>query len=183
MQEIKVEKIIIGKQYEECENYQKFKQIILEKNIKVNIVEEGKRINIEKDLYFDILWPLKENTINDNIINNNSLVCKLVYKDFSMIFTGDIEEIAEKLIVSKYNKNVLKSYILKVAHHGSKTSSIKELINAVNPQYAVIGVGKNNKFGHPADSTIKNLEEQNVKIYRTDENGEIFFSIFSNRFY
>ena len=93
-----------------------------------------------------------------------------------MFFTGDIEEIAEKTILSKYaGKNeILKSDILKVAHHGSKTSSTKEFISAVEPQYAVIGVGKENKFGHPADETIKILQDRNVKIYRTDFLGEIW---------
>ncbi len=60
-----------------------------------------------------------------------------------------------------------------MAHHGSKTSSTKDFLNAVNPQYAIIGVGKNNNFGHPADITIQNLETKNIRIYRTDEMGEI----------
>ena len=77
------------------------------------------------------------NMISENAINNNSLVCKLKFKKFSMLFTGDIEEIADK------------------------------------PQYAIIGVGKNNKFGHPADVTIQNLRERKIKIYRTDEMGEV----------
>lgn len=114
--------------------------------------------------------------ISKNAINNNSLVCKLVYKDFSMLFTGDIEEVAEKAILSEYGRtgaNILNSTILKVAHHGSKTSSTIEFINAVNPKYALIGVGKNNKFGHPSDITISNLQSLNVQIYRTDQVGEI----------
>lgn len=175
MQEIKVKEVIIGKQYESCENYEKFKKITSEKNIKINVVEAGYKIKIEKDLYFEVLWPLSKEMIADNAINNNSLVTKLNYKKFSMIFTGDIEEIAEKKIISKYinKKEILNADILKVAHHGSKTSSINEFINAVNPKYAVIGVGKDNKFGHPSDKTINALIERNVQIYRTDENGEI----------
>ena len=92
-----------------------------------------------------------------------------------MLFTGDIEEIAEKAILSKYvnKQEVLNADILKVAHHGSKTSSIKEFINAVNPKYAVIGVGKDNKFGHPSEKTLETLNDKNVKIYRTDISGEI----------
>mgnify|MGYP004520424633 FL=1 len=57
MQEIKVKNIIIGKQYETCENYEKFKEIVKERNIKVRTVEAGQRINIENNLYFDVLWP------------------------------------------------------------------------------------------------------------------------------
>lgn len=176
MQEMKVKNVIIGKQYEENENYRKFVNIIKEKNIKVKVVEAGSRISIERNLYFDVLWPDSDNIITQNAINNNSLVCKLVYKKFSILFTGDIEEIAEKAIIAKY-KNQLKSTVLKVAHHGSKTSSTMEFINAVNPKYALIGVGKDNKFGHPADITIQDLEAKNIQIYRTDEMGEVTINI------
>lgn len=121
MKELKVENIIIGKQFETSGNYQEFIKIVKEKNIKVYVVETGQRIKIEKDLYFDILWPSSENVITENGINNNSLVCKIVYQNFSMLFTGDIEEISEKQILGKYNNtNTLKSTILKVAHHRLK---------------------------------------------------------------
>lgn len=175
MQEIKVKNVIIGKQYESCANYKKFAEIVKEKSIKVNVVEAGQKINIEKNLFFDVFWPCSDNMISENAINNNSLVCKLKYKNFSMLFTGDIEEIAEKAILSKYskNENVLKAEVLKVAHHGSKTSSTIDFLNAVNPNCAVIGVGKNNNFGHPSDITIQNLKKLGVDVYRTDEIGEI----------
>ena len=175
MQEIKVNNVIIGKQYETCENYKKFIEIVKNKNIKVNVVEAGQKINIERNLFFDVLWPCSDNMISENAINNNSLVCKLKYKNFSMLFTGDIEEIAEKAILAKYskNKNILKADVLKVAHHGSKTSSTIDFLKGVKPNYAVIGVGKDNNFGHPSDITIQNLKDMGVKIYRTDEIGEI----------
>lgn len=179
LQEIKVETVIIGKQYESSENYEKFKVIVNNKKINVHIVEAGNKIQIDNSLYFYVLWPISTNMISDNAINNNSLVCKLIYKNFSMLFTGDIEEVAEKAIISKYvnKQELLKADILKVAHHGSKTSSIKEFINAVNPKYAVIGVGKDNKFGHPSEKTLETLNDKNVKIYRTDISGEIMIII------
>lgn len=175
MQEIKVNNIIIGKQYKSSENYEEFIKIVKEKKINVKIVEGGEKVSIEDNLYFDILWPFSDNMISDNSINNNSLVCKLNYKNYSMLFTGDIEAIAEKAILKKYsrNLNILKSDILKVAHHGSKTSSITEFIEKIKPKYAIIGVGEDNKFGHPSDSTIQNLEKANIRIYRTDKMGEI----------
>lgn len=175
MQEIKVNNIIIGKQYKSSENYEEFIKIVKEKKINVKIVEGGEKVSIEDNLYFDIMWPFSDNMISDNSINNNSLVCKLNYKNYSMLFTGDIEAIAEKAILKKYSKNlnILKSDILKVAHHGSKTSSITEFIEKIKPKYAIIGVGEDNKFGHPSDSTIQNLEKANIRIYRTDKMGEI----------
>ena len=175
MQEIKVNNIIIGKQYKSSENYEEFIKIVKEKKINVKIVEGGEKVSIEDNLYFDIIWPFSDNMISDNSINNNSLVCKLNYKNYSMLFTGDIEAIAEKAILKKYSKNlnILKSDILKVAHHGSKTYSITEFIEKIKPKYAIIGVGEDNKFGHPSDSTIQNLEKANIRIYRTDKMGEI----------
>ena len=183
LKEMRVERVIIGKQYEVCENYEEFQRIVSDKNINVYIVEAGNKIQIEDNLYFYVLWPLSSNMISDNAINNNSLVCKLIYKGFSMLFTGDIEEIAEKSILLKYaDKNsILKSDVLKVAHHGSKSSSIKEFINSVCPQYAVIGVGKDNKFGHPSDKTVERLREQGTKIYRTDVSGEIMIITDGNK--
>ncbi len=182
LQNMKVENVIIGKQIKDSDNYNRFIKIIKEKGINVHIVNAGKRLNIENNLYFDILWPDMENKINENILNNNSLICKLVYKDFSMLFTGDIEEIAEKAILKKYKgSQLLKSTILKVAHHGSKTSSSKEFISTVQPQIALIGVGNNNKFGHPSDITIEGLKSINCKIYRTDKDGEISIIVKNNQ--
>ena len=100
-----------------------------------------------------------------------------------MLFTGDIEEIAEKEILKLYNNNLYKlnATILKVAHHGSKTSSITAFLEAVNPKIVLIGVGKNNKFGHPSMSVINKLKKNNANIYRTDENGEINIKLIKNR--
>lgn len=111
--------MIIGKQFETCENYEKFIKIAKEKKITINVVEAGNKINIEKDLYFKVLWPDGDKYIEENAINNNSLVCKLVHKRISILFTGDIEDIAEKEILEKYKKNlqILESTFLKVAHH------------------------------------------------------------------
>jgi len=104
MEKLQVEKVIIPKQFEECENYKNFLKIVKDKKIKVHIVELGQKINIEKDIYFDTLWPNSQNIINENAINNNSLVCKINYKDFSCIFTGDIEKEAEEAIINGFLK-------------------------------------------------------------------------------
>ncbi len=143
LERMKVENIIIGKQFEICENYKEFVRLAKNKKITIHMVEAEQKINIEKDISFNILWPNSEEIVRDNSINNNSLVCKLIYKNFSMLFTGDIEEIAEKKILQEYNNtNILKSTILKVAHHGSKSSSQEEFIKEVQPQIALIRGGK-----------------------------------------
>lgn len=159
MENMKVKNIIIGKQFEDSENLHEFFKIVNKKKMVVNIVEAGDRINIEKNLYFDILWPSSSNMIFENLINNNSIVCKMYYKEFSMLFTGDIEEEAEKKIIKMHSESILKSTCLKIAHHGSKSSSTIELLKKIDPKIALIGVGKDNKFGHPSNEVIKKLEK------------------------
>lgn len=119
MQELKVKKAIIARQFENSNNYKKFIKLAQEKKIKVIVVEAGDVINIEKDIKLKVLWPDSKKKINENVLNNNSLVCKLEYKSFSIMLTGDIEEIAENAILTKYKNNakILKANILKVAHH------------------------------------------------------------------
>lgn len=181
LQEIKVKHIIIGKQFEETENLQKLKEIVKEKKISVIAVEEGDKVRIEKNLYFDILWPNTKEEIKENAINNNATVCKLNYKSFSMLFTGDIEKESEKVLTAKYKETeALKSTVLKVAHHGSKTSSTEEFLKFVNPKIAIIGVGKNNLFGHPNDEVIERLKKLAICILRTDKDGEITITVNKN---
>lgn len=183
LENMKVKNVIIGKQFESSNNYTEFLKIIEKNKIKVYEVEAGQKINIDKYTYFDVLWPSTQDCIQENKLNNNSLVCKLVSRGISVLFTGDIEEAAEKQILKKYENNlkILKTDILKVAHHGSKTSTTLEFLNAVKPKYAIIGVGKENKFGHPSNITIQNLKKMNVKVYRTDEMGEIMMKINNKR--
>ena len=179
LEELKVSKVVISRQGENSENYKKFEQIVKDKKIKVMTVDKGDRLKIERNIYFDILWPKNDKLASENILNNNSIVCKLSYNKFSMIFTGDIEEIAEKHILQEYRHNlgIFSSQILKVAHHGSKTSSIKEYIDVVNPKIALIGVGENNKFGHPNEEVLTRLKTRGTRIYRTDQNGEILVMV------
>ena len=164
MEEFRVKNIILGKHFENCENYKKFMEIVKQKNSNVMVVEAGQKINIEKYLFFHVLWPDSQNKIAENVLNNNSLVCKMVYRNFSVLFTGDVEEIAERTILEKYkNMNILKASTLKVGHHGSKSSSTQEFLSKIKPQIALIGVGENNNFGHPNDSVLERLKSLRYK--------------------
>ena len=86
---------------------------------------------------------------------------------------GDASTTTENEIMNKYNLQDIE--VLKVGHHGSKTSSSKEFINEINPKYSIISVGKNNCYGHPNNEVLNTLE--NSKIYRTDQDGSIMFKI------
>ena len=177
LENLKVKNIIISKQGETSENLKKFYEITNNKGIRTIIVKKGDIVEIDKYSHFEILLP-EDNLIEDNILNNNSIVARFNSLDFSILFTGDIEEIAEKRLCELYSgTDKLEAFVLKVAHHGSKTSSTEEFLELVKPKIALIGVGKNNNFGHPNIDVIERLENMGSKIYRTDNCGEIIIRI------
>ena len=130
-----------------------------------------KELNIDKNkLYF---LQTKE---YDNE-NDNSNVIYTELNGYKFMFMGDASITTEKEILEIYDLPNID--VLKVGHHGSKTSSGKELIEEINPRYSIISVGKNNRYGHPNKEVLDNLN--NSKIYRTDEDGSIMFKIKNNK--
>jgi len=132
-------------------------------------VNENDKLILENDVFINILSPQRNiimGTSSDE--NNNSIVFRLVYKNFTMLFTGDIQEEAEVALAGKH----INSVVLKVPHHGSSTSSSKGFIEEVSPKISLISVGQNT-YGHPSYEAMENIEEVGSKIYRTDNNGAI----------
>ncbi len=109
--------------------------------------------------------------------NDNSNVIYTELSGYNFMFMGDASSTTEKEIIDKYNLPDID--VLKVGHHGSRTSSSIEFINEINPEYSIISVGKNNRYGHPNKEVLDALEES--KIYRTDQNGSIMFKINNNK--
>ena len=109
--------------------------------------------------------------------NDNSNVIYIKLNNYKFLFMGDAGVDKEKDLLDKYNLENID--VLKVGHHGSKTSSSKEFINEIKSKYSVISVGKNNRYGHPNNEVLNNLD--NSKIYRTDHDGSIMFKIKNNR--
>ncbi|MBQ7410269.1 MAG: ComEC/Rec2 family competence protein [Clostridia bacterium] len=181
LENLKVEQVLIGIQPEPSEQFEALIKIANKKKIEIKFLKAGDVLKLDENIKIEVLWPIKNELIEENALNNNSLVFKLCYKEFSILFTGDIEEVAEREIVKIYDKQSLKASVLKVAHHGSKTSSTNEFLEMVKPEIALIGVGEDNKFGHPSEDILKLLNYFNVKIYRTDINGEIVIKIKDNK--
>ena len=173
MENMKVKNAIISDLGQESNEYDTFLSLAKKQNTNLVYVKMGDIIKIGKAT-IKILFPDNE-PITDNEKNNNAIVFKFLWKNVSILFTGDIEEKAENKILSLYSNNLeeLKSTILKVAHHGSKTSTTKSFLEAVRPQIALVGVGEDNNFGHPNSGVIERLESIGCKIYRTDKYGEI----------
>ena len=168
LDKLKVKNLIIGKQPEKSEEFEKIIKETIKKRVNIIEVKAGDEIIIEKNICIEIIWPESSKQINESPLNNNSIVAKIKYNNFSMLFTGDIEGIAEKYILDKYKKNVpiLKCDVLKVAHHGSATSSTGNFLKVTKPYAVLIGVGQGNKFGHPNSEVIQrimNLRYQNLQ--------------------
>lgn len=103
--------------------------------------------------------------------NNDSLVVRIIYGKTSFIFMGDAEGKEEAEIIRRWN--YIKSDVIKVGHHGSSSSTSAELLEKVNPSYAIISVGKDNSYGHPTEETLERLKKANIEVYRTDLQGTI----------
>ena len=139
------------------------------KNLKINVIEDNTTLNLLDNSYLAFLWS--GNIATDNI-NNNSLVVKYINRELSFLFTGDIEKEVETQLQS-INGPLLDSDILKVAHHGSNSSSTSNFLSAVSPSISIISCGLGNNYGHPHKNTLTNLTTINSSIYRTDINGNI----------
>jgi competence protein ComEC len=117
-----------------------------------------------------ILWP--EDVTGDQAAkNDDSLVMRLTEGSQSMLLPGDIERPSERKILAD-DQSVSASF-LKVAHHGSKTSTIDPFLSAAHPAFAAISVGRDNSFGHPSPEVVDKLEAAGVRVYRTDRDGAI----------
>lgn len=149
--------------------YKQYLSLVNKKNIPFTVVNAGTEIVISSDAKLKIFAPEKP-FITESAINNNSVVAKLIYNQFSMLLTGDAEKDSEARILKTYG-NELKSKVLKAGHHGSNTSSSPAFLKAVAPEAAIISVGVNNEYHHPHPSTLKKYVEAKLKVYRTDIDG------------
>jgi len=156
--------------------YKKFKDIIAQKGIGEIEGKAGMDINIGENIKMKIISPDgTEDKNNPKDTNLSSIVTKLTYGDKSFLFTGDFPTEGEPTLISKNFD--LHSQVLKVAHHGSKYATSDEFLDKVHPEEAVISVGKNNRYGHPAQEVLDRLNAHKIKILRTDERGDVEYDL------
>jgi competence protein ComEC len=162
--------------------YQEWLNIVEDKGIEYNTARAGQEIDLGSGIELEVLNPpegLFEETSHD--VDNNGVVLKLTWGKVSFLFTADIREEAEfELIGQRAN---LKSTVLKVAHHGSSTSTSQQFLAAVDPEVTVICVGADNPFGHPSLEVVERLIDGigEGNVYRTDDNGTIEFITYGER--
>ncbi len=158
-------------------SYRKMKAYLKKIGAKFEKLYAGKIIKFADGTYFEVFNPPQDEQESENLygknFNNYSIVGKLVHGKMSIMLTGDAEKEAEHYILEHTDYSKLKSVLLKVGHHGSRTSSTREFLEAVNPKIALISVGKDNEFGHPAPSTVERLKEMVGLVYMTENRGDI----------
>jgi len=154
--------------------YREWRALLKQKHIPVMIARAGQKMRLAKNIELDIFTPF-DSFIEKSPSNAHDamVVSKLIYASSSILLTGDAEkQIEYRLILSGAD---LKSDVLKVGHHGSKTSTTEDFVRAVSPGYAVISVGKKNRYGHPYQQTLDTLAKFNIKTFRTDLDGDVEF--------
>ncbi len=173
---------------------------LMKEQDKVQFIGPGSRIHITDDVYIDTIWPVEERSdgIDIDDPNEHNMVYMINYRGIKIMVTGDLLEEDELKMIEYYRHKsltyetgekeqtdeeeqaagtdhtgipMLKCDVLKVAHHGSKSSSSEAFLDAVSPSVAVIQVGANNFYGHPHQQTIDRLEARGIPVYRTDLNG------------
>lgn len=147
--------------------YKNFKKKAEEQNVEIKHPNVGDKIQLGSSTV-EFLGPVDE---NGKDLNSTSIVLKIIYGNTSFLFTGDAESDEEEEILNSGAD--LKSTVLKVGHHGSRTSTSYPFLREVMPQYAVISVEKGNSYGHPNEETLSKLSDAGVEVYRTDESGDI----------
>lgn len=177
LDELKVKNLVIPYTLKKTKGY--YHVINISKKRGVNIIcgENGKNIMCGKNFKANIIWPDKSKYISENELNNNCLVMNITVSNLRILYTGDVEKVAEE----KLFKNTKKLYfdIVKAAHHGSISSTTDMFLEKVKFNTYVISCGRLNKFGHPSDIVLEKVRKYNkgVKIRRTDKEGEIIFKI------
>ena len=147
--------------------YKNFKKKAEEQNVEIKHPNIGDEIQLGSSTV-EFLGPVDE---NGKDLNSTSIVLKITYGNTSFLFTGDAESDEEEEILNSGAD--LKSTVLRVGHHGSRTSTSYPFLREVMPQYAVISVEKGNSYGHPNEETLSKLSDAGVEVYRTDESGDI----------
>jgi beta-lactamase superfamily II metal-dependent hydrolase len=166
--------------------YELMLRAITEKRIPFTAAKRGMKFDLDSGVRFEVLNPegndqwITKVRPGGSVENANSVVLRLSYGNFSMLFTGDAETETEDLMIK--SGAPLRAQVLKVGHHGSRYATSDRFLEAVAPEAATISCGAGNRYGHPAPETINRLQKAGVKIYRTDQNGEIAIATDGNKY-
>lgn len=157
------------------QTYARSLELVDELGIDVLSARNGGTLDLGPDVTARVLWPEEPLLMDGSEAshNDNSIVIQITHGDVTFLITGDIEENAEAALIERDEDETLQSDVLVVPHHGSRTSSSAEFLDAVSPSVAIIPVGFENQYGHPHDEVVQRLRFRSARIYRTDLDGAI----------
>jgi competence protein ComEC len=180
IESIPVEKIYFPRSTEPSPCFTELQDIIHEKNIPLEFLSAGKTIQTFDNSRLFVLHPCPMSATGAGFtrtnLNNTSVVLRLSYGRSSILLMGDAEEDVEQELCNSYG-DFLHCSVVKVAHHGSINASSDRFISIVKPDFAVVSVGKNNKFNHPSTDVLIRYQQHHVPVERTDEQGAVVFRI------
>ena len=154
-------------------DFEALAEVLRRGGIPTELIARGDRFDFG-DVIVEVLYPIASDDTNAISDNDNSVVLRFIYGSRTFLLTGDIERQAESALLN--NGGTLAADLIKVPHHGSRTSSGQEFINAVGSKYAVISVGRNSPFGHPHPEVVKRWQDSGADVITTGENGTISVS-------
>ena len=166
-----------GKSTSLTQFYDDYKAAVSSSGAQYQAAKPGTKLDLGGGALLTILAPSEPLFTKDkmstggNEANANSIVARLDYGSFSMLLAGDAEEQTEHRLLTKELE--LQTKVLKVSHHGSKYATSKDFLNRVKPEVAIVSCGAWNRYGHPSQAVLDRLKAANVKLYRTDLQGEI----------
>lgn len=176
--EFKVDEFFSPKVTVDNEDYKYLLYNLKRHKLNINIIIKDMSISLGKNCIGKFLAPSKD--YYDNL-NNYSAVLRISYLNSSFILCGDSEKEEENEILSNYNN--IKSDVIKIGHHGSKTATSEDFLKSISPHIAIISAGIRNKFNHPHEETLDKLNKSNILLYRTDVNKTIILNSDGNKIY
>lgn len=170
----RVRTAIFGRTPENDNDFIELSEVLRKRKIPIYVASRGEILNFG-EVFIEILYPEKDETSGAASDNNHSVVLRVIYGERKFLLTGDIEKETEKELVAD-SPEILQADVVKVAHHGSRTSSTENFINLSKAKVAVISVGRESPFGHPKPEVVERWKKSGAKVLTTGDNGAISFS-------
>ncbi|MEJ7709257.1 MAG: ComEC/Rec2 family competence protein [Pyrinomonadaceae bacterium] len=162
---------LVGRTPSDDKEYERFAQSLKRESVPLEVISGGDILRAG-EVEIEVLWPPPTSYASAPYRNNDSLVLRIQHKRRSVLLTGDVEASAERQLLLRRHES-LASDVVKVAHHGSRTSSTERFVEAVQPSIAVISVGQASPYGHPAQEVMERWEQQGAQVLTTGSAGTI----------
>jgi competence protein ComEC len=182
--QMEVRGALVSAQPWSTQTYNRQMQLISNRGIPLTVAEEGTSLQLGSTVTATVLNPPAQLLGTEEPVEDNSVVLRVCHGTICVLFTGDIGDEGEDLLLNRYvgRPSELRSHILKVSHHGSREPNLPPLLELIRPEAALIGVGEGNTFGHPTETALGRLAAVGARIYRTDRDGTILVEIYQDRY-